>query len=134
MKDIWLLALIALVFSVGICTAEVPNLVGNWSGSGIGYYKGAFEKEENGSVSLNITEQNGRVFMGNVTFKQENGTIKIEGFAGAIGMDDKALYMAEFNEGYDFGTIISDNEIELIYLQDGKSAQTFIERYHRTRS
>jgi hypothetical protein len=134
MRDIWLLALIALVFSVGMSTAEVPNLMGNWSGSGIGYYKGAFEKEENGSVGLNITEQNDRVFTGNVTFKQENGTIKVEGFAGAIGMDDKSLYMAEFSEGYDFGTIISDDEIELLYLQDGKSAQAFIERYHRTKS
>jgi hypothetical protein len=57
MKDIWLLALIALVFSVGICTAEVPNLVGNWTGSGVGYSKGAFEEEANGSISLNVTEQ-----------------------------------------------------------------------------
>jgi predicted RNA-binding protein with PIN domain len=42
--------------------------------------------------------------------------------------------MAEFIEGYDFGTIISDNEIELIYLQDGESAETFIEKYHRMKS
>jgi hypothetical protein len=134
MRNIWLLALIALVLSVSICAAEVPNLVGNWSGSGVGYYKGVFEEEENGSISLNVTEQNDRIFIGNATFKQENGSVRVEGFAGAIGMDDKSLYMAEFIEGYDFGAIISDNEIELIYLQDGKSAEAFIERYHRMKS
>lgn len=135
MKDIWILALLALVFSAGICTAEVPNLVGNWSGSGMGYYKGAIEKEENGSISLNITGQSGRIFMGNGTFfNQENGTYEVEGFAGAIGMDNKSLYVAEFDEGFDFGTIISDDEIELIYLQDGKSAEAFIETYHRVKS
>ncbi len=134
MKEIWISALLALVFSAGICIAEVPSLVGNWSGSGMGYYKGVIEKEENGSVILNITEQDDRIFIGNVTFKQENGTYKVEGFAGAIGMDDRTLYMAEFNEGYDLGTIISDDEIELIYLQDGKSAEAFVERYHRMKS
>ena len=35
-------------------------------------------------------------------------------------MDNKTLYIAEFKEGYDLGTIISDNEIEMIYLQGAK--------------
>lgn len=134
MKDIWISALLALVLSASICTAEVPSLVGNWSGSGIGYHNGTFVKEENDSISLNITQQNDRVFTGNVTFIQENGTIEIKGCAGAIGLDDKTLYMAEFSEGYDFGSIISDDEIELTYLQDGKSTEAFIERYHRVKS
>jgi hypothetical protein len=33
----------------------------------------------------------------------------------------KLLYLAEFNGGYDFGTIISSDELELIYLQDGEN-------------
>jgi len=40
----------------------------------------------------------------------------VESLAGATGLDNKAFYVAESNDGYDFGTIISDDEIELIYL------------------
>ena len=32
------------------------------------------------------------------------------------------------------GTIISDDEIELIYLQDGKKAETTIGRLHRIKA
>ncbi len=135
MRCVWYFALLALVFLAGTCTAEVPYLVGNWSGSGMGYLEGAVVMmNENDSTILNITEQNDRIFAGNLTFEHENGTYEIEGVAGAIGVDNKTLYMAEFDEGYDLGTIISDDEIELIYLQDGEPAEVFIERYHRMES
>jgi len=71
---------------------------------------------KNMSVSYAITEQNDRLFTGNVTY-MENGKEMVEGFAGAIGLDNKTLYVAEFNEGYTFGTIISDDVIDLIYLE-----------------
>ena len=64
----------------------------------------------------------------------ENGSKIVEGFAVAIGLDNKTLYFAEFNEGYDTGTIISNDEIELIYLQDGKMAMTTIGRLHRIKA
>ncbi|MHB8120465.1 MAG: hypothetical protein ACYDHX_17400 [Methanothrix sp.] len=67
-------------------------------------------------------------------YKLENGTEIVEGFFGAIGLDNKTLYIAEFNEGYDLGTIISDDEMELIYLQDGKMAETTIGRLHRIKA
>ncbi len=132
MRYVWYFALLALISFASICTAEVPYLVGNWSGSGMGYHEDTVVMmNENDSTFLNITEQNDRVFTGNLTFKQENGTYEVEGIAGAIGMDNRTLYIAEFDEGYDLGTVISDDEIELIYLQDGESAEVFIERYHR---
>ncbi len=49
-----------------------------------------------------------------------DGAYVIEGFAGAIGADEKTLYVTEFVSGYDFGTVISEDEIELIYIQDGE--------------
>ena len=64
----------------------------------------------------------------------KNGTEIVEGFAGAIGLDDKTLYIAESNEGYDLGTIISDNDIELIYLQDGKMGDLEIDKLHRIKA
>ncbi len=75
---------------------------------------------ENLSVNLIIVEQKGRLFTGNLTYPLENGTKFAEDFSGAIGLDNKTLYIAEIKEGYNLGTIISDNEIEQIYLQDGE--------------
>jgi len=85
---------------------------------------------ENGSISLVITEQNDRLFTGNLT-AMLNGEEIVKGLAGAIGLDNKALYIAEFDQGYDIGTIISKDEIELIYLADGEMGQVFIDKLHR---
>ena len=81
---------------------------------------------ENGSISLVITEQNDRLFTGNLT-AMLNGEEIVKGLAGAIGLDNKALYIAEFDQGYDIGTIISKDEIELIYLADGETGRAFID-------
>ena len=134
MKKIWCFALLVLVFlATGICAAEVPDLLGKWTGleSWYGAVNGSAKLTENESLNVTIVEQKNRLFTGNLTYKLENGTEIVEGFAGAIGLDNKTLYLAEFNEGYDLGTIISDDEIELIYLQDGKMAETTIGRLHR---
>ena len=133
------LQLILLAFlAVGICTAQVPkaqvpNLVGNWSGSENGYFasNGSYKLAENLSVNLAIIEQKNRLFTGNLTFPYENGTKITENLSGVIGLDNKTLYIAEFKEGYDLGAIISNNEIELIYLQDGKMGGTLLSDLHR---
>ena len=49
----------------------------------------------------------------------------------AIGADNKTLYLVEFDSGYDLGTIISEDEIELVYLEDGERAQISLERFYR---
>jgi hypothetical protein len=131
MKTILCSILLAFM-AMGICAAEVPNLVGNWTGSQNGYVNedGVAKLFENGSSSLVITEQNDRLFTGNLTYTI-NGAEIVEGLAGAIGLDNKALYIAEFDQGYDIGTIISKDEIELIYLADGEMGQVFIYKLHR---
>jgi hypothetical protein len=134
MKNIWCFALLVLVFlATGICAAEVPDLLGKWTGleSWYGAVNGSAKLTENESLSVTVIEQKNRLFTGNLIYKSENGTEIVEGFSGAIGLDNKTLYIAEFNEGYDLGTIISDDEIELIYLQDGKMAEATIGRLHR---
>jgi hypothetical protein len=129
MKKIWCLLLLVFL-ATGICAAEIPNLVGNWTGSQNGYVNenGVAKLFENGSIGLVITEQNDRLFTGNLTYTL-NGAEIVEGLAGAIGLDNKTLYIAEFDQGYDMGTIISDDEIELIYLADGENGQTFIDSF-----
>ncbi len=89
-----------LVFlAMGICTAQVPNLVGNWAGFENGYFatNGSY-KLENLSINVNIIEQKDRLFRGNLTTALEDGTRIAEDFAGTIGLDNKTLYIAEFGE------------------------------------
>lgn len=134
MKKFWCLALLVPILLVtGTCGAEIPDLLGKWTGleSWYGEVNGSAKLTENESLNITITEQKNRLFTGNLTYKEKNGTEISEGFAGAIGLDNKTLYLAEFNEGYDLGTIISNDEIELIYLLDGKSADATIARLHR---
>ncbi len=135
MKKILSIGLLAFALSVtGICAAEIPDLVGIWAGSGPGYNEkaGYVEGGAYGTVTLNITEQKGPVFTGELTY-QLNGTDVVEGFAGAIGSDNKSLYIAEFISGYDLGTVISEDEIELVYLQDGEPGEVFMQTFSRIR-
>jgi hypothetical protein len=137
MKKIWSFIVLVLVFwATGMCAAEVPNLLGTWTGLGNGLYNenGTAKLTENWSVSATIGEQKDHLFAGNLTYLDKNGTEVVEGFAGAIDSDNKKLYIAEFREGYDIGTIISEDEIELIYLYDGKMGNIEIDRLHRIKT
>jgi len=134
MKRIWCLVLLAFL-AMEICTAKVSNLVGNWTGLGTGYYadNGSYKLNEKGSIGYTITEQKDRLFKGNITYTL-NGTEIVEGFAGAIGFDNKTLYLAEYGKGYDIGTIISNDEIEFIYIEDGDSGWAAINKLHRMKA
>jgi hypothetical protein len=48
-------------------------------------------------------------------------------------LDNKTFYVGEMNEGYDFSTIISDDEIELIYLAEGENGRTVINTLYRVK-
>ncbi len=126
------LSILLVLMITGICTAEVPDLVGNWTGSQNTYVaeNGSYKLYENQSTSLVITEQKDRLFTGYVTYPSDGKEI-VEYLAGAISLDNKAFYVGEMNEGYDFGTIISDDEIELIYLADGGNGRTVINTLYR---
>jgi hypothetical protein len=130
MRKIWIV--LSIILTTGISAAQVPNLVGNWTGSENGYYgeAGIYKLSENTSVNMAIVEQKDRLFTGNIRYTV-NGTEIAERLAGAIGLDNKTLDIAEYDKGYDMGTIISNNEIELIYVEDGKSGWASIERLHR---
>ena len=136
MKKIWIFALLVLVFlATGITAAKVPDLQGNWTGSWSGYDdgKGYSNVSENGSILFNFEEQKDRLFIGNLTIKLKNETFA-SGFAGAIGLDNKTLYISQFDKGYSLGTIISNDEMELIYLSDGKGGSVAIDRLYRIKA
>ncbi len=130
MKAIW--SVLLILMTMGICTAQVPDLVGNWTGTQNAYIaeNGVYKLSENETTNLVIIEQKDRLFTGYLTYPL-NGKEIVESFAGSIGLDNKMLYIAELNEGYDFGTIISDDEIELIYLADGEKGRNVIDKLRR---
>lgn len=133
MRKIWILVLLVpMLLTTGIGLAEIPDLVGNWTGSGVEYFHG-HGYYEGLSINMTVVEQKGRLFTGNLTYEL-NGTEKVEGFAGAISLDNRTFYMAEFDEGFDLGTIVSEDEIELLYLQDGSRTQAEIDRLHRVKA
>ena len=137
MEKIRNFSLLVLVFlATGICAAEFPDLLGNWTGSWVGYDEvtGYSNSTDNGRINFAFTEQEGRVFSGNLTINLENETEIGNDFAGAIGLDNKTLYIAEFGKGYALGTIISNDEIELIYLEDGENTSVAIDRLHRIKA
>jgi hypothetical protein len=85
---------------------------------------------ENGSILFNIDEQKDRLFAGNLTITLKNET-EAAGFAEAIGLDNKTLYISQFDEGYSLGTMISNDEMKLVYLADGKGGWVAIDNLHR---
>jgi hypothetical protein len=135
MKKIWCFSLVLVFLATGICAAEVPNLLGKWTGveSWYGKVNESTKLLEDKSLNLTVEEQKDRLFTGNMTYI-ENGTKIVEGFSGAIGLDNKTFYIAEFKEGYDLGTIISNDDIEDIYLEDGKMGGAEIDRLHRIKA
>jgi hypothetical protein len=119
--------------AAGICAAKAPDLLGNWTGSWSGYDngKGYSGLTESGTISFVFMEQKGRIFNGNLTINLKDGTEIDGGFAGAIGLDNKTLFITEFGKGYDVGTINSDDEMDLVYLADGENGSVAIDELHR---
>jgi hypothetical protein len=134
MKESLCIALLAMIFlATGISMAEIPDLQGKWIASWNEFYQGTGfvnDTTENGSLIFNFTDQKDRLFSGNMTYMVGNETKVTKELAGAVSLDNKTLYLAEFDGGYDEGTIISDNEIELIHLDD--RGEVAIDRLHRT--
>jgi hypothetical protein len=125
-------ALVALMFaSIGLSAAEIPNLIGNWTGSYEGYANGIGYKatNETGAITLVISEQQGRLFTGNLR-EMGQGTAAV---SGVIALDNQTFYMTESDGGYDIGTVLTSDTIELLYLEDGEKGGAFIDEFHRVK-
>ncbi len=120
--------MVLLALCIPALAVDLPNLVGNWTGHQ--YTENGSYKVLEGNTSLAIVEQKDRFLKGNTTYVL-NGKEVVEGFIGVIGLDNKTFYRPDFNKGYSFGTIISNDEIGLVYLQDGKSWYASISDLHR---
>ena len=60
-----------------------------------------------------------------------NGTTSASGFAGAIGRDGRTLSISEEAGGYCTGEVVGEDEIELIYMEDGSPYSIAIDSFKR---
>ena len=98
--------------------AVVPALAGTWTGPMAGYDEGTGFTDYNSTVmSMVVTEQHGRIFTGSFTFGM-TGTESRYPVAGVIGRDGRTFSVVEKENGYMSGTIVADNEIELVWMDD----------------
>ena len=133
MKGFLAVLLLGLIVGlVGITTADIPDLVGNWTGPYVEYNSGeGFSEVESGLFFLNITEQKDRIIIGYTSFKKSDGTQVSRELAGVISADGTELSLAEQNNGYSNGKIIGPDEFELTYLSDNDPISVAIDTFYR---
>jgi PBP1b-binding outer membrane lipoprotein LpoB len=94
----------------------IPNLVGTWSGTANAYDEGiGYSSYNNGTITMVVTEQQGRIFSGNFVFTSNGNTSTSLPMAAAIGSDGRTFQLVEKDHGYTSGEILPGNTIELIY-------------------
>ena len=136
-----ILLLILAVLASGCTTATpavvpvqktvIPNLTGNWTGPMLGFdEREGFTDHPNLTAVMTVSEQHGRVFSGFITFRSIS-TESTDEFAGVIGRDNRTLTIAEHGGGYCTGEVLSKDEIELIYMQDGSPYSISIDSFKR---
>ena len=115
--------------------AGIPNLLGTWSGTAKGYTEGiGFRDNQSMHATLVVTQQKDRVFTGNLSIPYRNGTVRTEGFAGIISQDGKKFTVVEFDpHEYDDGVILSENEIEMVFIFAEEPQSIMLDSFTRTR-
>lgn len=116
MRFLSCLAALLLVAAPALA-ADVPSLLGTWSGEQEG--AGARDGFKKGPVTLIVGEQQGRAFTGKVIYPQGAG----EGsspFYGSIATDGRMVSIAD-EDGAAFGTVEGDT-LQLCYVETGADA------------
>lgn len=117
---------------VCITTADIPDLIGNWTGPFVEYNSGqGFSEMNGGYFFLNITEQQDRIFVGYSSYTKSDGTQVIRELAGVISSDGTELSLVEQNNGYSSGKIIGPDEFEVVYLSDSDPIAVAIDQFIR---
>ena len=112
-------------------TTPVPDLLGNWTGSAVGHSKmDGFFEESAGAYLLVINEQQDRLFSGTLYYVYEGSDWNVD-FSGGIGPDMETLYIAEYDEGFNIGKMLSPDEFEIIYIETGEKGMVGIDKFVR---
>lgn len=114
-------------------TVSLPNVVGTWKrikSEGFGYFAPANGDEhtslpEGFTFELVIKEQNGRAFHGKKKVWDTDGNLVVDEYlSGLISSNGKDIYIVEHNDGIMVGTLVSNNNIELHYLESSDEPKT----------
>lgn len=112
-------------------TASLPDLTGTWTGPMQGYdERTGFTDYPDLKIALVVSEQHGRLFSGYLRFN-ESGNETTSEIAGAIGRDNRSLTVTEQGGGYSMGEVLSKDEIELTYMQDGTPYSIAVDSFKR---
>lgn len=109
----------------------MPGLLGKWNGSSLGYMDTSGYQVARDVLGLNVTEQTGRLFKGQVTFLL-NKTVVTKNLAGVIGPDGKTLKTVESPDGFSDGVILSADEIELTFRDNVYPSRVVIDSLWRS--
>jgi hypothetical protein len=112
----------------------IPNLLGNWTGPARGFTKGiGYRDTGTATGTMSVTFQKDRAFAGNFTFPVKNGSYMTEGFAGVIAHDGETIRIVEFDtHEHDDGWILSENEIELVFIDIEEPQSVIIDSLKRS--
>ncbi len=110
----------------------IPDLTGNWTGPMKGYDEGTgFTDYPDLTMRLTVTEQHDRIFSGYLVFTYKSSEKESESVAGVISRDGRTLTMVEKGGGYNTGIILSNDEIELTYVNDGTPYSIAVDSFRR---
>ena len=112
--------------------ANMPNLVGNWTGTYTGYIEETGYQVFSNVVTMRVIEQNDPLFKGQTTFLR-NRTVITTDFAGVLSRDGKSFETVEYPDGYGDGVIISEDEIELIFRDNTNPSRIVINTLKRSK-
>ncbi len=115
------------LFAVGTVLAgeNIPNLMGTWESQIVKNYQHSAEKGHKSyheKVLIVVEGQQGRSFFGHKEKFINQKMVKKEKFSGVIYWDDKTIYLADHDKGFNQGTIESPTEIRGVYMEDGSKA------------
>ena len=125
---IWSL-LVATLVSTPAMGADVPSLVGTWTGQRDRIAK--VEGRRGGLATLVITEQQGNTFVGHLKRSNPTGD-EDEPLWGAFTPDGQ-LMMGSDEEGFYIFRLIDENTLDYCYSESGPSARSVCARLARQR-
>jgi len=125
---IWSL-LVATLVSTPAMSADVPSLVGTWTGQRDRIAK--VEGRRGGLATLVITQQQGNTFEGHLKRSNPTGD-EDEPLWGAFTPDGQ-LMMGSDEEGFYIFRLIDENTLDYCYSESGPSARSVCARLARQR-
>jgi inhibitor of cysteine peptidase len=112
---------------------SIPNIAGTWKrikSEGFGYFAPVNGDKhtslpEGFTFELFVEEQSGRAFHGiKKVWDTDGNTVIDEYFSGLIAGNGRDVYIVEHKDGIMVGTILSNNNMELHYLESSDEPKT----------